>query len=236
MSFISPVNYTPGQYFVIETDDGVFGAAILPEALIGRKIIIKDGEHKNDTMTVNGVKKNTSDNRYPYTYLVEETKDVFSWGEFTCINEKVEMIAYTCPLAKVAPERQKKFLRVPSYVPIPTHEKDGFFLFPRFKAWNMFRLKPWARSLVTVILIWIILMVLTLWIVGRRSFNIALKTNKFLNDTSLTNQEAYSKSIKYYCTRYYPWAFIAGGLFTPLVWLWTRSMNNKTDVEVIGDG
>lgn len=224
---MSPRVYTPSQLFLIETEDGIRGAAFLPEAIIGRKIEITKGDEMGQTFVVSGIKKIKSDDKYPYEFSVEGSDKTFKWDSFKQLTKDTEIVIYNNPFGGVSEEMQHKIARVPKFMPIPKHEQNGFFLFPRFKVWNMYYLKPFLRSLVVLILLWIILLVVALVCIGRRHISVEVDARtKFMEDTSLDNIDAQAKILWYYWPRYYPFAFICGCLFTPLIWIWT-SMNHR---------
>ena len=230
---MSPRVYTPSQLFMIETEDGIRGVTSLPEAIIGRKIEITKGDETGQTFVVSGVKKIKSDDEFPYEFSVEGSDKIFKWGTFKELTKDVEIVVYSNPLGGVPEEMQHKKAHVPRFMPIPTHEQNGFFLFPRFKVWNMYLLKPFFRSSIILILLWIILLVVALWRIGRHHFNAQYDARKkFMEDTSIDNIDAQAKILWYYWPRYYPFAFIGGCLFTPLIWLWT-SMNHRDLISTL---
>ena len=215
---IAPDIYKPSQYFYIELADGTRGAAQLPEIMKGRRIVVGSG----DTLTVSAVKKNDSGTKHPYTYSVEGSKESYEWGDFKCVDEDGETMVYSFPLPGVTPKQLKKQLNIPRFLSIPAHEQRGFFIFPRYEKWNMYRLKPWLRSRLMVIVVWIALMITMLSIVGKRSNKAARDARNYILDTTLDNGTATTLARKHFATHYYPWAFAAGCLFTPLVWIWTK--------------
>ena len=220
---LSPRVYTPSQLFLIETEDGIRGAAFLPEAIIGREIEITKGDETGQSFVVSGIKKIKSDDEFPYEISVEGSDKTFKWGTFTQLTKGKEIVVYNNPFGGVPEEMQHKKAHVPRFMPIPKHEQNGFFLFPRFKVWNMYYLKPFFRSLIILILLWIILLVVAVWRIGSHHHNAFWTARKkFMQNTSLDNIDAQAKILWYYWPRYYPFAFIGGCLFTPLIWLWTR--------------
>ena len=220
----APWVYSPDQYFWIEMPDGTQGAARLPEALVGRKIVIKSGEQAGQTVTVTGVKKNKSNDKFPYDYSVEGSKTTYKWGEFTPLNKDVgEMVVYTNPLSGAFEKDKHKAAHVPSFIEIPTHEDNGYFLFPRYKKWNMYKILPWWRGRIMLTVYWLILMVLVLWWLGAKSTKLSVKAQfDYMDNPAYSSKEVYDKAVRYYWPRYYIRAFIVGCIFSPLVWLWTK--------------
>ena len=219
---LSPKVFTPTQVFLIETENGIRGNAMLPEAIIGRKIVVKSGEEAGDTLVVKGVKKIKSEDTFPYTYTVEGRKNSYNWGEFNVPVEEGQIVVYNNPFGGVPEEMQHKKAHIPSFMKIPVHEQNGFFLFPRFKIWNMYLLKPFFRSLLMLIIVWLVILVIALWRNHSHNFNAVYKyKDSCLKDTSLDNEQAQAKFLRLYWPRYYPYAFILGCLYTPLIWILT---------------
>ena len=220
----APWVYSPDQYFWIEMPNGTRGAARLPEALVGRKVVVKSGDLAGKTVTVTGVRKNKTNDKFPYDYSVEGSKQTYKWGEFNPVNKDVsEMVVYTCPLAGVPVEKQHKVAEVPPFIKIPTHDSNGFFLFPRYKKWNMYKILPWWRGRLMLTVYWIILMIIVLWRLSAKSINLSLKAQKdSMENIQFSSKEVYDKAVRYYWPRYYIRAFIVGCIFSPLVWLWTK--------------
>ena len=214
----SPKYYSPDQYFLIELPDGTRGVAALPEIIIGKKIVTNSG----DTLTVSGIKKNSSKDQYPYDFLVEGSKETYKWDDFTCVIEDGNVVVYTCPLNGVPDEKRHKAAGVPKFMKIPTHDDDGFFLYPRFKKWNMFMILPWWRGRLMLDVYWFVLLIIVLWRLGAWSIRINIKADKKYLNPEYDDNEAYNKIVGYYWPRFYALAFIAGCIFTPLIWLWTR--------------
>lgn len=145
------------------------------------------------------------------------------WNEYSCLNNNGETVVYTCPLAGVPADKQHKVAGVPNIMRIPTHESDGFFLFPRYKSWNMFKMGFWWRGRFMLTVYWLILMIIVLWRLGAYSVRLSVKADrKFVENPSLSGTAVYDKIVRYYWSRYYPAAFVVGCVFSPLVWLWTK--------------
>lgn len=224
----SPLYYSPDQFFFIELPDGTRGAAQLPETLIGKKIVVDSGE----TLTVSGIRKK-GEGRYPYEFLVNGNSQTYQWGDFECLNEAEETVVYTCPLNGVPEGKRHKVARVPRFYKIPTHSDDGFFLFPRFKQWNMYRIGPWWRGGFMLTVYWLVLLVIVLWRIGALSVRLSVKADrKFIKDASHSNKEVYTNIVHYYWPRYFIPVFIVGCIFSPLVWLWTK-IYRKSIMEVL---
>lgn len=214
---LSPRNYTPGQYYYIELPDGSRGAAVLPEALIGRRIVVTKGDDAGDTLVVSGVKKNKSQDTYPFDYYAEGKKKPYHWGEFSCLNEEVEMVVYSCPLLNVPKEKLWKVTKVPPFFKIPVYMRGGFFLFPRFKSWHAFLIVPFARWAISIA-VWLLLLFLARWILSNVSINIGLRArDKFMPNMTLSKDEVYKKAVDYFEHHYIIHELIAGCLFTPVV-------------------
>ena len=227
---LSPRNYTPSQYYYIELADGTRGAAVLPEALIGRRIVVTKGDDAGDTLTVSSVKKNQSKDTYPYDYYSEGKKKPYHWGEFNCLNEEVEMVAYSCPLLNVPKEKLWKVTKVPPFMKIPVYMRGGFFLFPRFKSWHAFLMIPLLRMIIAIA-VFVLLLFIARLILSRVSINIGFRArNKFLPDLNLSKDEVYKKAMDYFNTHYTIHEFVANCLFTPFA---TLSSNRKFFEESI---
>lgn len=214
----SPTFYSPDQYFFIELPDGTRGAAILPEMIIGKEIVTNSG----DTLTVSGIRKNNSSDRFPYDFLVNSNSQTYKWDGFECVYDTKETVVYTCPLLKLNESQRHKVARVPKFIKIPTHSDDGFFLFPRFKKWNMYMILPWWRGSLMRDIYWFLLLVVVLWRLGAWSIRISIRADKKYLTPEYDSVEAYNKVVGYYWPRFYLRAFIAGCIFSPLIWLWTR--------------
>ena len=233
---LSPKVFTPTQVFLVELENGVRGNAILPEAIIGRRIVIKSGEEAGDTLVVKGVKKIKSEDKFPYTYTVEDRKNSYNWGEFNVLAEEGQIVVYNNPFGGIPEEYQHKKAHIPSFMKIPVHEQNGFFLFPRFKIWNMYLLKPFFRSLLMLIIVWLIVLVIALWRNHSHDFNAKYKyKNACLADTSLDNDQAQAKFLRLYWPRYYPYAFILGCVYTPLIWILTSGNHRRLMGELKED-
>lgn len=218
-----PTSYTPSQVYLIETDNGVRGVAALPEMVIGRRMRVTEGEDAGDTLLVTGIKKIQSKDKYPYEFIVEGRSTTYKWGMFSYPRPDSAIVVYNSPSGDEIPGAlQQSVSRVPSFLRTPVHESEGFFLFPRYKVWNMYKLVPFFRSAIILFLIWIVLMVIALWRLSSRSFNAWWKgKTRYIEDASYDNIDAQSKLLWLYWRKYYPFAFIAGCMFTPLIWLWT---------------
>lgn len=218
-----PTSYTPSQVYLIETDGGVRGVAALPEMVIGRRMRITEGEDVGDTLLVTGIKKIQSKDKYPYEFMVEGRSTTYKWGMFSYPRPDSAIVVYNSPSGEEIPGAlQVKVPRVPSFMRTPVHEREGFFLFPRYKGWNMYKLVPFFRSGIILFLIWIVLMVIALRLLSSRSFNAWWKGKvRYIEDPKYDNIDAQAKVLWLYWRKYYPFAFVAGCLFTPLIWLWT---------------
>lgn len=222
----APWVYSPDQQFFIELPDGTRGAARLPEAFVGRKIIVKSGDLAGQTLTVTGVKENKTKDQFPYDFSVEGSKNTYKWGEFTCVNKDtpdMEMVVYNSPLAGVPEAERHKAAHVPPFMKIPTHDDNGFFLFPRYKKWNMYKIMPWWRGRIMLTVYWLILMVIVVKLLDRKSINLSVDAKfDYLENPAYSNEEVYMKAVRYYWPRYYIRAFIVGCVFSPVVWLFTK--------------
>jgi len=220
---LPPSAYTPSQVYLIETDNGVKGVAALPETIIGHRLCITKGDDAGDTLLVTGIKKINSKDKYPYEFMVEGRNTTYTWGMFLYPKLDSAMVVYNSPSGDEIPGAlQQRVPRVPSFLRTPVHESEGFFLFPRYKSWNMYKILPFFRSSFILLLIWIVLMLIALWRLSSHSFNAWWKgKTKYIEDPSYDNADAQSKVLWLYWRRYYPFAFLAGCLFTPLIWLWT---------------
>ncbi len=220
----APWVYSPDQYFWIKLPNGATGAARLPEALVGRKIVIKSGERAGQTVTVTGVRKNKTKDKFPYDYSVEGSKKTYKWGEFTPLNKDVpEMVVYTCPLSGSFEKERHKAAHVPSFLKIPVHDDNGYFLFPRFKKWNMYKILPWWRGRIMLTVYWLILMIIVIKLLGAKSIKLSAKAQrKTMENPDYSSEQVYLSAVNYYWPRYHIRAFIVGCVFSPLVWLFTR--------------
>ena len=223
-SSAAPWVYSPDQYFWIEMPNGTQGAARLPEALVGRKVVIKSGEQAGQTVTVTGVRKNKTNDKFPYDYSVEGSKKTYKWGEFTPVNRDVqEMVVYTNPLSGMYEKDPHKVAHVPPFLKIPVHDDNGYFLFPRYKKWNMYKILPWWRGRLMLTVYWLILMAIVIWRLGAKSIKLSVRAQKHtMENPSYSKTEVYESAVRYYWPRYYIRAFIVGCIFSPLVWLITR--------------
>ena len=220
---LSPKGYSPDQYYLVQLADGTRGSAQLPEMLLGQRVVIRKGDHTGDTLTVSGVKINSTNDKFPYDFSVKGSQQTYRWSDFTCLNEKSETVVYSYPLGRLPVDQWKKAARVPSFMRIPTHDSNGFFLFPRYKKWNMYMLRPWARSGFMLNVYWILILLVVLWRLSAYSINISVKADHMFRDNpSLSNRQVYDKTVQYYFKKYYPRAFLVGCVFSPLVWLLTR--------------
>lgn len=220
---LSPRNYTPGQYYYIELADGTRGAAMLPEALIGRRMVITKGDDAGDTLTVSSVKKNKSNDTYPFDYYAEGKKTPYHWGEFSCMNEEVKMVVYSCPLLNVPKEKLWKVTWVPPFMKIPVYMRGGFFLFPRFKSWHAFLIVPLARWAISIA-VWLLLLFLARWILSDVGIKLGLLArDKFMPDMTLSKDEVYKKAVGYFDRHYLIHESVASCLFTPIIMLITSN-------------
>lgn len=220
---LSPRNYTPGQYYYIELADGTRGAAMLPEALIGRRMVITKGDDAGDTLTVSSVKKNKSNDTYPFDYYAEGKKTPYHWGEFSCLNEEVGMVVYSCPLLNVPKEKLWKVTKVPPFMKIPVYMRGGFFLFPRFKSWHAFLIVPLARWAISIA-VWLLLLFLARWILSDVGIKLGLQArDKFMPDMTLSKDEVYKKAVGYFDRHYLIHESVASCLFTPIIMLITSN-------------
>lgn len=225
----SPKYYSPDQYFFIELPNGTRGVAVLPEMIIGKRIVTNSG----DTLTVSGIRKNSSNDRYPYDFSMNGSTQTYKWDDFECLNEAEGTVVYTCPLIGLSDAKRHKEARVPRFYKIPTHDDDGFFLYPRFKRWNMYMMGSWWRGRFMLTIYWIILLVIVLWRVGAYSVRLSVKADRmFIKDASHSNKEVYLNIVHYYWPRYFILVFIVGCIFSPLVWLWTR-IYRKSIIDVL---
>lgn len=151
------------------------------------------------------------------------------WNEYSSLYYNGETVVYTCPLAGVPADKQHKAAHVPSIMKIPTHESDGFFLFPRFKKWNMFKVGSWWRGRFMLGVYWLLLIIILLWRLSASSINLSVKADrKFIENPALNSKQVYEKIVNYYWPRYFPRAFLVGCVATPLVWLWTKINREST--------
>ena len=213
---LSPRNYTPSQYFYIELPDGTRGYAALPEALVGRRIVVTQGDNVGDTWVVSSVKKNNSKDKFPFDYYVEGKKKPYHWGEFGCLNNEVEMVVYTCPLLNVPENEMWKETKVPPFLKIPVYMSGGFFLFPRFKSWHAFLIMPIARGIIAIA-VWLLLLLIAHKILNGIRFNIGYRVQeKILPNKALSKDEVFKRSMDYFNRHYVVPEFIASCLFSPI--------------------
>lgn len=144
------------------------------------------------------------------------------WSDYSCLDEDGQTVVYTCPLNGVPVEKQHKVARVPRFLKIPTHQSDGFFMFPRYKSWNMYKIGSFWRGGFMLTVYWLIFLFIVLWRLGAWSIKISIKADNLFLVPENDDVEVYNKIVKYYWPRFYVRAFIAACIFTPLIWLWTR--------------
>ncbi len=159
-----------------------------------------------------------------YVELADGTRGIAQLGMEVAADSTsaAETVVYSCPMPGVPSAQLKKHLLVPPYLSIPRYEQEGFYMFPKHSGWNMYNLRPFWRSRFFFVVVWLVLMVLMLKVVGSCSNAAHRKAFATLHDTTLDNPTAYNQAIALYQRLYYPWAFVAGCLFTPLVWIWTK--------------
>ena len=176
----SPRVYWTNQQYLLQLRDGSLAHGPLMETAVGHPTLLPSG----DTVMVKSVKKVKKRpivqatgvvSAFDYAYTLEGLKETYALEDLKMYFP--ERVAYqygglkadTIESARTDTLANGKRAFWPSvrhtlYKVIPSTNKSGYFLYPRFQEWNEFLMKRWFRNLLTLAAFIAFIVILVRWV------------------------------------------------------------------------